>query len=189
MRMREQKKTTVVNVCVKNLSCLVRASPLFNQGIVTCLCFLAGTTGLTDIERSMATRNLTKAFISARNGGKANRSILKSERLESISGDSDGAGSDSGLLNSVGDTVNWKAVRESLPPIWVEKLENVEEDVEKIQNKIKGMFECAGSRLIYYPCPVESRIIPICSFAHLLFMCDAYFCALSRTNLFIFILL
>jgi hypothetical protein len=38
----------------------------------------------------MATRNLTKAFVQARNGGKANRAILKSDSDET---------SDSGLLN------------------------------------------------------------------------------------------
>lgn len=96
----------------------------------------------------MATRNLTKAFISARNGGKANRSILKSEKLESYSADSDGGGSDSGLLNSVGDTVNWKAVKESLPPLWVEKLETVEEDIEKIQNRIKELTGLHTKRLM-----------------------------------------
>ena len=42
----------------------------------------------------MATRSLTKAFIQARNGGKANRAMLKTDSDET---------SDSGLLN-VGST-------------------------------------------------------------------------------------
>ena len=45
---------------------------------------------------AMATRNLTKAFIQARSGGKANRSLLKAE-ADVPALDSDQS-SDSGLL-------------------------------------------------------------------------------------------
>ena len=70
----------------------------------------------------MATRNLTKAFLQARSGGKANRSLLKQEDGSGLSmgsgladrdrdrHDSD-QGSDSGLLNSDGVESTWKVSR------------------------------------------------------------------------------
>lgn len=91
---------------------------------------------------SMACRNLTKKFIDFRNGAKANRSLA---------GISSGEGSDTekGLLNNnSGDSVNWKASRNTLPPAWVDKMEQVEEDINKIQSKIRDLNALHTKRLM-----------------------------------------
>ena len=35
------------------------------------------------------------------------------------------------------DSANYKAAKQALPPVWVEKIEQVEEDISKIQLKSK----------------------------------------------------
>ena len=81
----------------------------------------------------MATRNLTKTFVGVRNANKANKSLrVRMDIRPSISGSDDGS-SDSGLLNQ--DSTPYKSVKESLPPVWVDKIEKTEEDISKIQIK------------------------------------------------------
>jgi len=46
---------------------------------------------------------------------------------------SDDGSSDSGLLNA--NETPYKSVKDSLPPVWVDKLEKAEEDLTKIQIK------------------------------------------------------
>ncbi len=44
-------------------------------------------------------------------------------------------------LQQGADTTNWKALRgKSLPPRWVEDIENTEEDIKQIENKSKEIF-------------------------------------------------
>lgn len=87
----------------------------------------------------MAHRNLTKKFIEIRNAAKANRS------LNSVDKDYD----DSGLLRvNTPDSSNWKASKQSLPPAWVDKIEQVEEDISKIQLKIKDLAALHTKRLM-----------------------------------------
>lgn len=107
----------------------------------------------------MATRNLTKAFSQARNGGKANRSILKSEgQLNQGTSDSD-QHSDSGLLTADGET--WKAipgnsphkgpvggVHDTLPPQWVDSLDKAEECIEAINKGIRDLSTLHRQRLM-----------------------------------------
>ncbi len=99
----------------------------------------------------MATRNLTKRFVELRNGAKANRSL-------GVTRESDAGDGESGLLKvrrfdrlslsdkvskfqqlcfekKGGDSTDWKASRMALPPDWVERIEAVEEDCNKIKTK------------------------------------------------------
>ena len=97
----------------------------------------------------MACRNLTKKFIDIRSGAKANRSLA-------LKGDSD-----EGLLRVLFCTktsfiycifiiviyynfvqqpessTNWKSAKNTLPPAWVDQIEQAEEDVSKIQSRSK----------------------------------------------------
>ena len=83
----------------------------------------------------MASRNLTKTFVGIRNAQKANKSLrVRMDIRPSMSSD-DGA-SDSGLLNA-SDSTPYKSVKDSLPPVWVDKIEKTEEDIAKIQSKSK----------------------------------------------------
>ena len=113
----------------------------------------------------MATRNLTKSFIQARNGGKANRAILKTDSDET---------SDSGLLQvswiSIVNTfcgysdilpfllshflfrqdvemATWKSGKNTLPPLWVDKIEAVEEETQKIQVMMRELQSLHNKRL------------------------------------------
>lgn len=93
----------------------------------------------------MATRNLTRKFFELRNGAKANRHLNNVEN-RSDSGESDTEG---GLLkNASANSTNWKSVKESLPPIWVDKIEQVEEDIVKIQAKIRELNALHTKRLM-----------------------------------------
>lgn len=83
----------------------------------------------------MASRNLTKQFVGVRNANKANKSLrVRMDIRPSHAGD-DGS-SDNGLLNS-SDGPQYKSVKDSLPPIWVDKIEKTEEDISKIQIRSK----------------------------------------------------
>ena len=80
----------------------------------------------------MATRNLTKQFVGIRNANKANKNLrVRMDIRPSMS--SDDGSSDSGLLNA--NETPYKSVKDSLPPVWVDKLEKAEEDLTKIQIK------------------------------------------------------
>jgi syntaxin 16 len=52
------------------------------------------------------------------------------------------------LKNASSNSSNWKAVKESLPPIWVDKIEQVEEDIVKIQTKIRELNVLHTKRLM-----------------------------------------
>ena len=84
---------------------------------------------------TMATRNLTKTFVGVRNANKANKSLrVRMDIRPSMS--SDDGSSDSGLLNP-NDSTPYKSVKDSLPPVWVDKIEKTDEDIAKIQIKSK----------------------------------------------------
>jgi len=76
----------------------------------------------------MACRNLTKQFLDIRNASKANRSLrVRQDSTEEP---------DFGLLKpAVQDSANWKSVKECLPPVWVDKIDDVEGDIKNIENK------------------------------------------------------
>jgi len=88
----------------------------------------------------MATRNLTKKFVDIRNGAKANRGLGVTPR-----GDSFDEGQ---LLQGNTDSANYKSAKASLPPVWVEKIEQVEEDIGKIQLKIRELGSLHTKRLM-----------------------------------------
>eukprot|EP01036_Dinobryon_divergens_P030635 gene30635-39908_t len=88
----------------------------------------------------MACRNLTKKFIDIRNAAKANRSLRANDDRDSSD--------ESGPLRQGEDSSNWKAVKNSLPPKWVESIERVEEDISKIQLKIKDLGILHSKRLM-----------------------------------------
>eukprot|EP01038_Epipyxis_sp_PR26KG_P010407 gene10407-13979_t len=89
----------------------------------------------------MAFRNLTKKFFDIRSGNKVNRSFHKNSL-------SDEEAQDGGLLKASGDSSNWKPAKDTLPPAWVDKIEEVEEDVNKIQTKIADLASAHTKRLM-----------------------------------------
>jgi hypothetical protein len=78
----------------------------------------------------MTTRNLTRKFVEVRNAAKANRTLRTPSSDES---------SDTELLqgagNSSSDSASWKASKDTLPPLWVDNIEQAEADISKIQAK------------------------------------------------------
>jgi hypothetical protein len=68
--------------------------------------------------------------VEIRNGAKANRHLGHGK-------DDLSDGTHSGLLKSSDSAANWKASRNSLPPAWVDQIEQAEDDVSKIQVKSK----------------------------------------------------
>jgi hypothetical protein len=100
----------------------------------------------------MATRNLTKQFVGIRNANKANKNLrVRMDIRPSMS--SDDGSSDSGLLNA--NETPYKSVKDSLPPVWVDKLEKAEEDLTKIQ--IKSALQ------VFYFCFLRCLLFPLCS--------------------------
>lgn len=84
----------------------------------------------------MTSRNLTKQFVGIRNANKANKSLrVKMDIRPSMSSSDDGS-SDSGLLTAT-DASAYKSVKDSLPPVWVDKIEKAEEDIVRIQIRSK----------------------------------------------------
>ena len=81
-------------------------------------------------EIEMTTRNLTRKFVEVRNAAKANRSLRTPSHDES-------SGSDTELLHGGQDSSSWKASKDSLPPLWVDSIEQAEADIAKIQAKSK----------------------------------------------------
>jgi len=95
----------------------------------------------------MACRNLTKTFVGIRNASKANKSLrVRMDIRPSTSNASDDGSSDSGLLGA-NDSTPYKSVKDSLPPVWVDKIEKTEDDISKIQSKSK-----------FPPAPLRSRL-------------------------------
>ena len=91
----------------------------------------------------MATRNLTAKFVAGRSG------TIKQSPTKSRSDSGAGEESDGGLLSQrESDSTNWKLVRESLPPLWVDKIEKVEEDINKIQTKMRELSAIHTKRLM-----------------------------------------
>eukprot|EP00286_Rhodomonas_abbreviata_P008003 CAMPEP_0181336114 /NCGR_PEP_ID=MMETSP1101-20121128/27232_1 /TAXON_ID=46948 /ORGANISM="Rhodomonas abbreviata, Strain Caron Lab Isolate" /LENGTH=137 /DNA_ID=CAMNT_0023446359 /DNA_START=53 /DNA_END=462 /DNA_ORIENTATION=+ len=87
----------------------------------------------------MACRNLTKKFVDIRNAAKANRSLAIKEDSN------DSREPESGLLKS---EVSWKSTKNTLPPAWVDQIEQAEEDVSKIQNKMRELAALHTKRLM-----------------------------------------
>ncbi|CAM9256331.1 unnamed protein product [Ascophyllum nodosum] len=93
----------------------------------------------------MATRDLTRRFAELR--------VLKH-------GVEDGPGggletkrpgdsfSESGLLDDAGGNMNWASTRHQLPPLWVDKVDSVEEDVRLIQLKMRELSALHTKRLM-----------------------------------------
>jgi syntaxin 16 len=92
----------------------------------------------------MAVRNLTKKFVDVRNAAKANKSLRVQDTLR----DNVSEESDSGLLRAGQDNTNWKTLKDSLPPIWVDKIDQAEEDTLKIQNKMRDLAAIHTKRLM-----------------------------------------
>jgi len=91
----------------------------------------------------MATRNLTKQFVGVRNAAKANKSL---NRVRDSSTDS---ADETDVLHAAGsDSATWKAAKDSLPPIWVDKIEKTEEDILKIQLKMRELSALHTKRLM-----------------------------------------
>ena len=63
-----------------------------------------------------------------RNAAKANRALRTASADES---------SDTELLHGAGgsDSSSWKASKDTLPPLWVDNIEQAEADITKIQSK------------------------------------------------------
>lgn len=87
----------------------------------------------------MATRDLTRRFAELR--------LLR----HGIVGESKRAGdsfSESGLLDDAGANMNWAITRHQLPPVWVDKVDAVEEDVRLIQIKMRELSALHTKRLM-----------------------------------------
>mmetsp|Transcript_23897 Transcript_23897/g.35070 ORF Transcript_23897/g.35070 Transcript_23897/m.35070 type:complete len:310 (-) Transcript_23897:102-1031(-) len=88
----------------------------------------------------MTTRNLTRRFVEIRNAAKANRTIR--------SYDSKDESSDSGLLQGTDNSSNWKAAKDTLPPLWVDGIEQAEADIARIQSKMRELSALHTKRLM-----------------------------------------
>jgi len=88
----------------------------------------------------MACRNLTKQFMEVRAANKANKSL----RAREDSSDD----MDIELIESREDNTNWKAVKDTLPPTWVEGIEQIEEEILAIINKIRELEGFHKKRLM-----------------------------------------
>eukprot|EP01031_Cornospumella_fuschlensis_P040236 gene40236-49028_t len=86
----------------------------------------------------MASRNLTKKFVDMRKAAKASRGH-KFDDHDRESGD--------GVLLKGGEQSNFKSLKNSLPPAWVEDIEKVEEDIAKIQLKVNELNNLHKKRL------------------------------------------
>jgi hypothetical protein len=78
----------------------------------------------------MATRNLSRKFFELRNNHKANRHLMAP---------ADEQGDDRPLVSTEERT--WPGTKPVLPPIWVEAIEAIEEQMTKIQSK--STYICA----------------------------------------------
>ena len=84
----------------------------------------------------MTTRNLTRKFVEVRNAAKANRTLRTPSHDES---------SDTELLHGAGgssssDSSSWKSSKDTLPPLWVDNIEQAEADITKIQSKSESII-------------------------------------------------
>mmetsp|Transcript_1271 Transcript_1271/g.2070 ORF Transcript_1271/g.2070 Transcript_1271/m.2070 type:complete len:308 (+) Transcript_1271:100-1023(+) len=86
----------------------------------------------------MTTRNLTRRFVEIRNAAKANRTIRSYDGKEESS--------DSGLLGP--DHSNWKSAKDTLPPLWVDSIEQAEADITRIQSKMRELGALHTKRLM-----------------------------------------
>eukprot|EP01041_Mallomonas_annulata_P000100 gene100-140_t len=81
----------------------------------------------------MATRNLTRNFLELRAANPSRK----------VSGHKKDDASESELLHGAGENSshNWKASKESLPPVWIDTIDKIEQDIARIQSK---MLELKG---------------------------------------------
>jgi len=86
----------------------------------------------------MATRNLSKNYNELRQQGKADRGG---------NGYDDSRNDGGGLLADDGAN-QFKSMKDSLPPLWIEKIEQAEEDITKIQSKMKDLAAMHNKRLM-----------------------------------------
>lgn len=87
----------------------------------------------------MASRNLTQKFNEFRSSGKS------SERGGSTQDFDDNDGS---LLGKDVSASNYQNMKNTLPPLWVERIEQAEEDISKIQAKMKDLSALHTKRLM-----------------------------------------
>ncbi|CAM9216562.1 unnamed protein product, partial [Ectocarpus sp. 4 AP-2014] len=90
----------------------------------------------------MATRDLTRRFAELRvlqHGVEGSASEIKRP------GD---AFSESGLLDDASTGTSWASTRHQLPPLWVDKVDGVEEDVRLIQLKLRELSALHTKRLM-----------------------------------------
>lgn len=86
----------------------------------------------------MATRNLSKNYNELRQQGKVDRG--------GNSNGYDDSHNDGGLLTE--NSSNYKSMKDSLPPLWIEKIEQAEEDIAKIHSKMKELTALHNKRLM-----------------------------------------
>eukprot|EP01041_Mallomonas_annulata_P000099 gene99-139_t len=89
----------------------------------------------------MAVRNLTRKFLEIRNGAKANRMLLNSRD------DKEDTTSDSELLTGL-DSSNSGKIAKSVPPVWLDKVERFDDDVSKIQFRMRDLSTLHNKRLL-----------------------------------------
>mmetsp|Transcript_18260 Transcript_18260/g.18329 ORF Transcript_18260/g.18329 Transcript_18260/m.18329 type:complete len:314 (+) Transcript_18260:266-1207(+) len=90
----------------------------------------------------MSTRNLTRRFVEQRNAEKANRSLFVARHTDS-------EGSDSELLTNADSNSGFKSGKNSTgPPIWIAKLEQIEDDVAKVQTRMRDLGALHTKRLM-----------------------------------------
>ena len=102
---------------------------------------------------AMATRNLTRRFVEARNGAKNSRNLDSGGVGESVGNPVNETSAanllESGELSSSGaGGSNWQDFKNALPPIWVDRVETVEEDISKIENRMKKLSSLHAKRLM-----------------------------------------
>lgn len=88
----------------------------------------------------MAARNLTRKFFELRNNAKTSAGVMRSQEVPT---DDDG-----GLLERDANAANFKAMKERLPPLWVDKIEQAEDDISKINRKMKELSALHTKRLM-----------------------------------------
>jgi len=87
----------------------------------------------------MAARDLTDKFVSYRS---------RNPKKRNGSNDFSDGKSEGGLLDGAANTVNWSGARDQLPPLWVDMVDQVEEDIRQIQQKMKELSNSHTKRLM-----------------------------------------
>jgi len=89
----------------------------------------------------MATRNLTRKFLDLRTSFNLNSKTSSGRQRN---------GSNAELLKTVDieSSSNWKPNKEAMPPIWVDNMDRIEQDIAKIQSKMMDLKGLHTKRLM-----------------------------------------